>query len=117
MRSRAWIGWTVSVFIVIAVLGMAKIGVSQEKQDKKSYELTENQRLRLEVQQSRFALAQEHFQQAVAAFNGEVKAVEKENGWPEDSVQFDPNTLSFHEVSKPPATPAKEHEKPATKNP
>jgi hypothetical protein len=112
MKSRTWLIWT--AILSVALGAVAAIGYSQ---DKKSYELTENQRLRLEVQQSRFALAQEHFQQAVASFNGEVKAVEKENGWPEDSVQFDPNTLSFHEVSKPPATPAKEHEKPATKNP
>lgn len=65
------------------------------------YELTENQKLRLEVQQSRFALAQEHYQQAVASFNGEVEAIEKENHWEKDAVQFDPNTLTFREIPKP----------------
>lgn len=104
MRSRAWMFWTFLIFAALAAMALAKVGISQEKQEKKGYELTENQRLRLEVQQSRFVLAQEHFQQAVAAFNGEVKDIEKENGWPEDSVQFDPNTLTFKELAKPSAS-------------
>jgi hypothetical protein len=70
----------------------------------KSYELTETQRLRLELQQTKFAVATEHYQQAAAAFNAEVKAVEKEHGWPE-TTQFDPNTLTFREPPEPPKSP------------
>jgi hypothetical protein len=94
------------------ILGTVWIGTAQEKSGPrnaiKAYEPTENQRLRLELQQARFTLALEHFRQAEAAFNGEVKAIEKENGWPED-LQFDPNTLAFKEFPRPPAAPASNH--------
>jgi hypothetical protein len=65
-------------------------------QEKKTYDLTETQTLRLKVKQLEYVSAFEHYQQAVGAFNAEVKAVEKEHDWPE-TVQFDPNTLTFHE--------------------
>ena len=76
-------------------------------QEKKPYELTETQTLRLKVKQLEYTSALEHYQQAVNAFNSEVKAVEKEHGWPE-TVQFDPATLTFRES---PPVPDKSPEK------
>ena len=86
-------------------------------QSPKDYTLTETQTLRLKVKQLEYSSAFEHYQQAVNAFNAEVKAVEKEHDWPE-TVQFDPNTLTFREPirdtpaqGKPPATPSQPESK------
>jgi len=96
--------------------GMWAIAVPQDRVTK-DYTLTETQTLRLKVKQLEYSSAFEHYQQAVNAFNAEVKAVEKEHDWPE-TVQFDPNTLTFHEPvrdtpaqGKPPATPTKPESK------
>src|SRR5580700_3080429 len=110
MKTRINLRWTAFLIVLIFCAAYPWIMLSQEK---KGYELSENQRLRLEVQQSRFTLAQEHYQQAANAFNAEVKTIEKENSWPDD-LQFDPNALTFRELPKPPAPPDKmPPEKPA----
>lgn len=86
-------------FLVLVGIPFILFGTWQfpsSAQEKKSYELTETQTLRLKVKQLEYASAFEHYQQAVNAFNTEVKAVEKEHDWPE-TVQFDPNTLTFKE--------------------
>lgn len=102
-------------FLVLVGIPFILFGTWQfpsSAQEKKSYELTETQTLRLKVKQLEYASAFEHYQQAVNAFNVEVKAVEKEHDWPE-TVQFDPSTLTFKEP--PPSPPAKTPEKPQPK--
>jgi len=107
MNIRNW----AAVVLVSSLLG-STIGILLG-QEKKSYDLTETQTLRLKVKQLEYVSAFEHYQQAVGAFNAEVKAVEKEHDWPE-TVQFDPNTLTFREPPPQPA-PAKTPEKPQPK--
>lgn len=89
-------------FIFILVVLWARANA----QDKPKFEATENQTLRLKIKQLEFLSAQEHFQAATAAFNAEIKAVEKENGWTEEDVQFNPGTITFNAIPKAP-TPAK----------
>jgi hypothetical protein len=95
MNIRNW----AAVVLVSSLLG-STIGILLG-QEKKTYELTETQTLRLKVKQLEYVSAFEHYQQAVGAFNAEVKAVEKEHDWPE-TVQFDPNTLTFREPAPSP---------------
>jgi hypothetical protein len=78
-------------------------------QSKKGYELSENQKLRLQLKQKdaqiaqiQLSIAQDRFQQSIAQFNAESKAIEKENSWPETLV-IDPNTLEFRDPPAPPA--------------
>lgn len=75
-------------------------GPQTEKHD---FKATETQTLRLKVKQLEFLSAQEHFQSAIAAFNAEVSAVEKENDWPAD-LQFHADTLAFTESPKAPVS-------------
>lgn len=91
-------------FLCIAIT-LAGIFTMARADEKKSYELTEDQKLRLQGQQSAFASAQDRYQQAVRAFNAEIKAIEKENGFPETLV-FNPTTLTFSDPPAPPAAPA-----------
>jgi hypothetical protein len=105
--------WLIALFICAGYIIFTLCHFALSAQEKKSYEITETQTLRLKVKQLEYASALEHYQQAVGAFNTEVKAVEKEHDWPE-TVQFDPNTLTFHEPS-PPSPPAKAPEKPQPK--
>jgi hypothetical protein len=72
----------------------------------KQYEPTEPQKARLllrkkdaESAQQQLAFAQARMNERVAEFNDEVKAVEKENSWPE-TLAVDFATLAF---SEPPA--------------
>jgi hypothetical protein len=104
IRHAAVIAWGICLS-----WGMWAIAVPQDRVTK-DYTLTETQTLRLKVKQLEYSSAFEHYQQAVNAFNAEVKAVEKEHDWPE-TMQFDPNTLTFH---APPESP-KPVEKPEAK--
>ncbi len=98
--------------LAVVVTFMLCIGIVKIfAQTKKSYELTEIQKLRLEVKQKdaqlaqqTAAIAQSRFQSAVTDFNDQVKAIEKENGWPE-TLQVDPNTLAFREPPELPKAP------------
>lgn len=79
------------------------------------YKPSEVQALRLQVKQKdaqlaqqAFSIAQQQFQQKIGDFNAEIKKIEEENHWPE-TLQVDPNTLEFRDVSAPPP------EKPAQK--
>lgn len=101
---------------VLLILGSLFVTVKLFPAGETKYELSENQRLRLELQQSKFQIAQEHYQQAANAFNAEVRAVEKENSWPDD-LQFDPNALTFRELPKPPAPPEPPAKAPETNKP
>ena len=79
------------------------------------YELSEIQKLRLEVKQKdaqlaqqTLTMAQQTFNQRIADFNAEAQKVEQENGWP-STLKIDPNTLTFSDppaVKGPPAAPA-----------
>jgi hypothetical protein len=115
MILRKWI----TIFAWILALAWAPVFIANVIADEKQkdYTLTETQTLRLKVKQLEYSSAFEHYQQAVNAFNAEVKSVQKEHDWPE-TVQFDPNTLTFHEPvrdtpaqGKPPATPTKPESK------
>lgn len=90
----------------LAVIGfifiLLVIWVKVSGQDKPDFKLSDNQTLRLKVKQLEFVNAQEHYQSAVASFNVEIQAVEKEKGWTETDVQFHPDTLTFTEVPKQP---------------
>jgi hypothetical protein len=87
----------------------------------KKYELTEIQKLRLQVKldnaklaQQSLSAAQQQFNAAIAAFNAQVADTEKENSWPA-TLRVDPNTLDFTDApaaaetkpvpSKAPAAP------------
>ena len=91
-------------FLIVGALFWAISG-DVYGQNKPDFTPTENQTLRLKVQQLTFSIAQEHYQQAVKAFNAEVKTIEKENNWP-DNLQFDSNALTFRESPAPPKPPA-----------
>lgn len=103
MKIRRWLYELYPIFLtgltLVILIGIVRLRIYA--QEKKSYELTETQTLRLKVKQLEYASAFEHYQQAVGAFNAEVKAVEKEHDWPE-TVQFDPNTLTFREPAPSP---------------
>ena len=80
------------------------------------FEPTEVQKLRLEVKQRDAQLAQvglqeaqRQFRAALDNFRNEGETVKKENHWPE-TVQFDPQTLTFKDLPAP-----KPAEKPADK--
>lgn len=69
----------------------------------KPYEMSEIQKLRLQVKQKdaqlaqqASAIAQNNFQRTINDFNAEVRAIEKENNWPE-TLQLNPDTLEFKE--------------------
>lgn len=101
-RPLSWMVW-------MLVLGLLLVAFRVFPADVKKYELSEVQKLRLQVKQKDVlltqqasAIAQQNFQQTLAAYNAEVKTIEKENKWPE-TLQFDPNTLEFKEP--PPAAP------------
>jgi hypothetical protein len=72
------------------------------------YELSEVQKQRLQLKQKdaqiaqlQLSIANSTFQQSIAAFNAEVKSIEEENKWP-DTLQIDPNTMTFKEPPAPP---------------
>ena len=114
MKKRI-IRWAAVLLIVGSFAATVKMFPAAEAK----YEPSENQHLRLELQQLKFQIAQEHYQQAANAFNAEVKAIEKENSWPDD-LQFDPNALTFRELPKPPVPMDKPNGppvEPATKKP
>ena len=105
-----------SLLIVAAIFWAMSGNVYGQK--KPDFTLTENQTLRLKVQQLQFSAASDRYQQAIASFNSEVKSIEKENGWPE-TLQFHPDSLTFNEADKgiaptPAGTnaPAVDHGKP-----
>ena len=98
----------------LLIVGCASwLGFQADAADK--YELSEIQKLRLEVKQKDAQLAQQNlsfaqqaFQQRIAAFNAEAQKVEQENGWP-STLKIDPNTLMFTDPPAPvkgPPTPA-----------
>ena len=117
MKIRRWLYELYPIFLtgltLVILIGIVRLRIYA--QEKKSYELTETQTLRLKVKQLEYASAFEHYQQAVGAFNAEVKAVEKEHDWPE-TVQFDPNTLTFREPAPVRDEPA-QGKPPAPKKP
>lgn len=76
---------------------------------KPKYEPSELQKLRLQIKQKDAQMAQQNvqiananFQQVMAVLNAEVKAVEKENKWP-DTLQIDFNTMEFKPAPEKPA--------------
>jgi hypothetical protein len=98
------------IIIGALLFGLTLAGVAEFRgAAANKYELSEIQKLRLEVKQKDAQLAQQNlsfaqqaFQQRIADFNAEAQKVEQENGWP-STVKIDPNTLTF---SDPPAAPA-----------
>jgi len=103
-----------AVFGTICLLASLALRLHSES---KSYDLSENQKLRLQVKQKdaqlaqmQLSIAQSGFQKTIDDFNAEVKAIEKENSWPE-TLQVNPQNLTF---SEPPAPPK---EKPEQKKP
>jgi hypothetical protein len=108
-----------AVLMAASLAGLA----AQEKADEKKYNPSEVQSLRLKVKQrdaqvvqTQLAAAQQtvsdlqqRAQSASTAFNDEVKAIAKENGWPETiqvkMSQTQPDTIVFYDAPAPPAPP------------
>ena len=104
-------------------------------QDEKKYNPSEVQALRLKVKQrdaqviqTQLAAAQQtvadlqqRAQTASSAFNDEVKAIAKENGWPETvqvrMSQTQPDTIVFFDAPAAPAKPPAPADPPAEKKP
>jgi uncharacterized protein YlxW (UPF0749 family) len=123
MKNSIWIETlkeclAVNSFSLLLLMAAIVFGLfatkSAHTQQQKSYELTEVQKLRLQVRQKdaqlaqiQVSIAQSAFQKTIDDFNAETKAIEKENSWPE-TLQLNPQTLQFTEPPPPPKpAPAK----------
>lgn len=115
------------VLLVLLVMGTVSIVALAQTPEKQSYDLSEVQKLRLELKQKEAQMAQQtvsfsqaqsqqaqaQFEQAVAEMNKEIKSIEKENSWP-DNLVVDKNFQFKDPPAKPATTPAKnEDPKPA----
>lgn len=91
----------------LLILTFMVAGLAIAHPDDKKYELSEVQKLRLQVKQKdaqlaqiQLSIAQGNFEKTIDDFNAEVKSIEKENSWPE-TLQINAQTLDF---TAPPAT-------------
>jgi hypothetical protein len=90
-------------FVVVFFLIMGPVACQTAKTP--TYEPTEVQSLRLQLDQMRAREALVQFQQLAAALNKDADAVKTENKWPA-TVIFNPDTLKFSPPLTPPPTPA-----------
>src|ERR1700720_34429 len=98
---RTKVDWIlVSTILMIIVMAIVGICIAARADEKKGYDITETQKLRLEVKQKDAQIAQMQmqaannaFQKSIADFNAESKAIQKENGWP-DTVHLDDRMLA-----------------------
>lgn len=109
---RYCIGWWMMVglscFLTLLIIHGVRAQSAPQAPAPAKYELSEVQRYRLQLKQKDAQIAQmnvsianSNFQQSIAAFNAEVKSIEQENKWP-DTLQIDPNTMTFKEPPPPP---------------
>jgi uncharacterized protein YlxW (UPF0749 family) len=127
MKTPKWAIFSV-IWCSMGVFGV--LTTTHARPEGKKYDLSENQKLRLQVKQKdaqlaqiQLQIAQSAFQKTIDDFNSEAKAIEKENSWPE-TLQISPQTLEFHEslaapkpLEAPDAPAAPPPEKPAAPTP
>jgi hypothetical protein len=102
----------INTFLLILAFALLTAAVRAFPAEDAKYKLSEVQRARLELRktdyfqaQQALSIAQANLNDRITAFNTEIKAVEKENSWP-DTLQFDPNALEFKDAPAKPTAPA-----------